>query len=357
MVFRLHHVPNAAINTSLYQEIYLALILKLLGSATTERSMDTSAWENVLRLLQVKRNFSPAAIHSIVVRTPSGISHTNKFASKTVELPAQEGERVTIVLAAPSNISREIGPLKLSAKPPELRSGEPMSLTNHTTGSVSELLRVSLREDASFLSNPSVLFTSLAVLASGDAVSGLIDPSLPRLISVVALASLAVGTTVSRVILPQLSKIPQRIADVINIKQQLLTQYDLLKSRIKDLRQAAEKEVWMLARMCQLENKIIAVGEPSYSARRARIKKVCESLEKSISARIELIDSYAKISSMVEIEVELDSDVLAAEAISNTQESIAEQIQQLMEIENLEEQWHIQAEANDEVERLLNGPP
>ncbi|CAK9181419.1 unnamed protein product [Ilex paraguariensis] len=37
-------------------------------------------------------------------------------------------------------------------------------------------------------------------------------------------------------------------------------------------------------------------------------------------------------------------------------ESIAEQIQQIMELENLEEarRWRIQAEANDEAERLLS---
>lgn len=36
------------------------------------------------------------------------------------------------------------------------------------------------------------------------------------------------------------------------------------------------------------------------------------------------------------------------------QESIAEQIEQIMELENLEERWRIQAEANDEVEKLLS---
>lgn len=91
-------------------------------------------------------------------------------------------------------------------------------------------------------------------------------------------------------------------------------------------------------------------------ARRSRVKQVRENLEKSLSARIELIESYAKISSMIEIEVEMDSNVLAAEAASSA-EGIAEQIQQIMEIENLEERWRIQAEANDEVERLLSSQP
>ncbi|GLU05982.1 hypothetical protein SLE2022_230530 [Rubroshorea leprosula] len=62
------------------------------------------------------------------------------------------------------------------------------------------------------------------------------------------------------------------------------------------------RHVLMLARMCQLENKIFAVGEPSYRARRSRLKRVREGSENSLRGRIELIDSYARISSMIEIE-------------------------------------------------------
>lgn len=193
-------------------------------------------------------------------------------------------------------------------------------------------------------------------LGTGNAASGMIDPSLPQFISVAAVSSLALGVTLNALVLPQLGRLPQRLVDVIAIRQQLLSQYDKLQSRIKGLREAADNEVWMLARMCQLENKIVAVGEPSYRARRSRVKRVREGLENSLRKRIELIDSYARISSMIEIEVEMDSDVLAAEAASNA-ENIAEQIQQIMELENLEERWKIQAEANDEVERLLSSEP
>lgn len=38
-------------------------------------------------------------------------------------------------------------------------------------------------------------------------------------------------------------QLPQRTVDTIAIKQQLLSQYDMLQSRIKDLKGAAEKEV------------------------------------------------------------------------------------------------------------------
>ncbi|KAI4370302.1 hypothetical protein MLD38_018666 [Melastoma candidum] len=86
------------------------------------------------------------------------------------------------------------------------------------------------------------------------------------------------------------------------------------------------------------------------------VKRVREGLENSLKGRIELIESYARISSMIEVEVEMDSNVLAAEAVGNA-DNVAQQIQQLMEIENLEERWKLQAEANDEAERLLSSQP
>lgn len=315
--------------------------------------MDVPAWKRGLRFLQINKQSIPAAVHSIVVQTPSGTARTHRFATETVDLPAQEGERVTIASAAPSTVYREIGPLKFSPKSPNFYPGEPICLTNHVDDRESKLLRAPAKDGGSFLTNPSVLFPLVAVLATGDAASGIIDPSLPQFISVAAVASLAVGATLNKLVFPQLNMLPQRSVETTAIKQQLLSQYDVLQSRIKGLKEAAEKEVWMLARMCQLENKIFAVGEPNYRARRNKVKRVREGLENSLKGRIELIESYAKISSMIEIEVEMDSDVLAAEAASNV-ESIAEQIQQIMDLENLEERWKLQAEANDEAERLLS---
>ncbi|KAL3742933.1 hypothetical protein ACJRO7_018267 [Eucalyptus globulus] len=328
----------------------------IISIESEEISMDVPAWKRGLRFLNLTKETIPAAVHSVVVQTPSGVARTHRFATKTATLPAQAGERVTMALAAPLNVYREVGPFKFSPKAPNFYPGEPMCLTNHKDGRESLLLRAPAKDRNSSLFNPSVLFPLLAVLATGDAASGLIDPSLPQLLSVGAVASLTVGATLNLLVFPQLSRLPQRSVDATAIKQQLLSQYAVLQSRIKDLKEAAEKEVWMLARICQLENKIYAVGEPSYRARKSRVKRVREGLENSLRGRIELIESYARISSMIEIEVELDSDVLAAEAASNV-ESVAEQIQQIMEIEKLEEKWRLQAEANDEAERLLSSQP
>ncbi|XP_031497600.1 uncharacterized protein LOC116262400 [Nymphaea colorata] len=349
-----HGTQVAACSKCRYQyELFSGDIVSISSEAI---STDIPAWEKGMRLLQILKSTIPAAVHSIVVCAPGGIARTQKFATKTAELPAQEGERVTVALSAPSYSSRGIGPFRLIPGIPGYNPGEPLSLFNHKTGVESQLLRAPEKSRVSSLVDPPVLFPLLALLATGDAASGIIDPALPKIIAVAAAGSFLLGTTVNMVVLPQLRKLPQRTVDAVAIKQQLFSQYDTLQARINELTQAAEKEVWMLARMCQLENKIIAVGETSYRARRSRVKKVRESLENSLRARIELIDSYARISSMIEIEVEMDSDVLAAEAANNA-ESIAEQIERIMELENLEQRWKEQAEANDELERLLNSQP
>ncbi|CAD6265649.1 unnamed protein product, partial [Miscanthus lutarioriparius] len=318
-----------------------------------EVSMDISALEKALRFINMWKDGLPAAVHSIVIRTPSGTARTHRFATQTVNLPAQEGERVTISLAAPSNVYRDMGPLKIAARSQGFKPGEPMCLTNHINGQVSKLLRAPSKNEGTFFLSPYLLVGALAFLASADAASTFIDPSLPRLVTATAIASAAVGTTLNEVVLPKIQKLPRKAVDIVAVRQKLLSQYDILQSRLKEQKQFAQKEVWMLARMCQLDNKIVAVGEPSYRARRGRVKRVRESLESTLIARIELMESYAKLCSMIEIEVEMDSGVIAAEAAS-TAERISEQIQQLMEIDSLEEQWRIQVEANDEAERLLS---
>ncbi|CAN0908835.1 hypothetical protein LINGRAHAP2_LOCUS25489 [Linum grandiflorum] len=349
-----HGVQIASCSKCRYQ--YELVSGDITSISSEEISMDLPVWERGLRFLQILKQRTPAAVHSIVVQTPSGAARTQRFATETVDLPAQEGERVTIATAAPSYVYRNVGPLKFTPKSSSFYPGEPLCLTNHGNGRETPLLRPPAKDGRLSLLNPSVLIPLAAVLATGDVASGMIDPSLPQLLSIAAFTSISAGAAINTLVLPQLNQLPQKSADAISIKQQLLSQYDVLQSRIKDLKESAEKEIWMLARMCQLENKIFAVGEPAYRARRTRVKQVREGLEDSLKGRIELIDSYARISSMIEIEVELDSDVLAAESATNV-ESIAEQIQQIMELEDLEERWRLQAEANDEAERLLSSQP
>lgn len=144
---------------------------------------------------------------STQVETPSGMARTHRFATETVDLPAQEGERVTIALAAPSNVYREMGPFKFSPKDSSFYAGEPMCLTNHVDGRESPLLRAPEKDKGTSLLNPSLIFPLVAVFATGDAASGMIDPNLPQLISVAAVSLIAVGATLNNLVLPQLSKV------------------------------------------------------------------------------------------------------------------------------------------------------
>ena len=135
------------------------------------------------------------------------MARIHRFATETVDLPALVGERVTIAVAAPENVYREVGPLKFSPKPPNFYPGEPIFLTNHRDGRESLLLRAPIKKEGSSLLNPSVLLPLLAVLATGDAASRIIDPSLPQFISVAVVSSFALGATLNALVFPQLGRV------------------------------------------------------------------------------------------------------------------------------------------------------
>jgi len=134
------------------------------------------------------------------------MARTHRFATETVDLPAQEGERVTVAVAAPSNVYRKVGPFKFSPRNPDFYPGEAMCITKHKDGRESLLLRAPRKENSSLL-KPSFLFPLIALLATGDAASGLIDPGLPQLLSVVAVSTLVVGSTLNTVVLPQFNQV------------------------------------------------------------------------------------------------------------------------------------------------------
>jgi hypothetical protein len=318
--------------------------------------MNISAFERGLRALQLLKRPIPAAVHSIVVCAPNGVARTLRCATESADIPAQEGERVTVASSAPANAGFGIGPLKVNARTPGWRPSEPMAITNHVTSRVGSLLRPPPKAGSGAAFDSSFIIPAAILLVSSDAATALIDPTLPRAIAIGAAVAIGLGGAANAFVLPRLNQLPERTADAIALQQQLLAQHELLQTRLQDLSQAAADDVRMLARMCQLQNKMEAVGEPAYSARIERVQKAREGLDERLVARLELIDSYAKIASMIEIEVEMDVDVLAAEG-ARTSESIADQIERLMDVEDLQMAWKIQAEANDELERLLQSSP
>ncbi|KAL2651246.1 hypothetical protein R1flu_019374 [Riccia fluitans] len=319
-------------------------------------SGDESVIEKGLKLLPFLKRRVPVAVHSILVRAPDGLARTHRFATDSADVPAQEGERVTIALACPANSGRGFGPIRFNSRTPGWQPSEPMAITNHVTGRVAELIRAPPKAGTGAIFDTNFILPLTVLLASTDAASGLVDPTLPRLITASATAAVVLGGAANRFVLPRLSQLPQRTVDAIALRQKLLAQYEQLQARLQELTQATADEVRMLARMCQLQNKMEAVGETSYSARIGRVRKARMGLDERLAARLELIDSYAKVASMIEIEVEMDIDVLAAEA-AKTDSTVADQIERLMEVESLQKEWRNQAEANDEVERLLRSAP
>jgi hypothetical protein len=91
---------------------------------------------------------------------------------------------------------------------------------------------------------------------------------------------------------------------------------------------------------------LAAPGGATYAARIGRVKAARRGVEERLASRLELLDGYARVMNMIEIEVEMEIDVAAAELAG-----IGEQIERLAELEAVAEEWRTQAEAQDEVGR------
>lgn len=75
--------------------------------------------------------------------------------------------------------------------------------------------------------------------------------------------------------------------------------------------QEASDDVRTLARLWQLQQKMQAVDgtAASYQARMGRVATAVAGIEQRLSKRLELLDGYARVMNMIEIEVEMDMQV------------------------------------------------
>lgn len=141
------------------------------------------------------------------VRAPDGLARTHRCATESADIPAQEGERVTVVSAAPADSGRGIGPFKSTSRTPGWRPSEPMAVTNHVTGRVSLLSRPPPKSGSGAAFDASFIISAALLLASGDAATGLIDPSLPRAIAIGAATAVAIGGATNAFVLPRLNQV------------------------------------------------------------------------------------------------------------------------------------------------------
>lgn len=80
------------------------------------------------------------AVHELVVQAPDGTSRTFRAGTATADVPAQVGERITVV-CAPNQGKNKQRRLLLTTSPPNTRPGQPMAVTNHRTGAALPLLQ------------------------------------------------------------------------------------------------------------------------------------------------------------------------------------------------------------------------
>ncbi len=288
------------------------------------------------------------AVHTAVIETPNGQQRSFRFSTATADLPARQGDRVTIVCAPQNVVNKQLYGL-VSAAPPETKPGEPLSLTNHTLDNSSTQLS---RPPKPGMPGgiPSWVIPTTAALVAADAASSLINPIFPYLVAGAVASTAATTIAAQKIALPRLKQLPERKLEIQATRQKLLGQHTSLEKRCSDLVKECEEDVRVLARLWQLQAKMGAVAGAAgtYDARMERVSEARIAIELRLAKRIEMVDAYAKVISMIEIEVEMETQVPMSEM-----QGIEVQIARLSEIEELQSEWKLQAEAQDEVERLL----
>ena len=290
---------------------------------------------------------SATAVHTAVVETPAGQQRTFRFGTATADVPVRQGDRVTMVCAPQSVTNKQMYGL-VSAAPPETKPGEPLAVTNHTLSVSTQLARPPQAGMPGGL--PNWVIPAVAALVAADAASSLVNPVLPYMVAGGVLSTAATTVAARKIALPRLKQLPLEKLEIQATRQKLLGQHTALQKRMTALVKECEEDVRVLARLWQLQAKMGAVGGGSntYDARLTRVSEARVGIEGRLRKRVEMVDAYSQVISMIEIEVEIETQVPAAEV-----ESIEVQIVRLGEIEELQAEWTLQAEAQDEVERLL----
>jgi len=279
--------------------------------------------------------------HTFTIESPTeGISQVYKCGTEGAEVPAKVGDRVTMISASASK-SRNI-----KAIPPGWKSGEPKALYNHRLGRATELFLAAKADSGISLQ---WLVLGAALFAGGDASTGLINPDFPALIVAGTVGLGAVSAVATQFVLPQLAKLPSGELAAVEYRQQFLGQYGVMKEKLDDVLASACEDIQLLSRLWTLHHKIEAVGG-TYEARLRKITTSAELLEQKIAAKIRLVEGYSKVRNLIEIEVELESNSIEdAEAIAG----ISQEMDSLREMEELKEEWSMQVEAKDEIEKIL----
>eukprot|EP00892_Ulva_mutabilis_P001097 jgi/Ulvmu1/10989/UM007_0169.1 len=283
------------------------------------------------------------AVHEVVVRAPDGISRTFRFGTTTADVPAQEGERVSVIACPEASQSLRKQGL-LTSRPPGTKPGEPLEVVNHELGTRTLLVRPTSKAAAAL---PPWLPYAAGAFLLADFGSGFVDANLPTLIAGGAAAAGASFVGGNQFLIPRLKQLPEKSVAVEEVQQGLLQQYATLTDKARKLSIATKDGIRSLARLWQLQVKMQSVGG-SYDARLGRVISARGLLEGQVQQQLVLLEGYSRIASMIEIEVEMNTSVPQSEI-----DDIESQIRDLAEVEEMQQEWELQAEAQDELETLL----
>lgn len=93
------------------------------------------------------------------------------------------------------------------------------------------------------------------------------------------------------------------------VQQGLLRQHSELMVKSRALNSSIADDVRSTARLWQLQAKMESVGS-SYDARLARVVAARGTLQEQLRKRLSLLEGYSRVASMIEIEVEMNTEVL-----------------------------------------------
>eukprot|EP00899_Mesostigma_viride_P023798 jgi/Mesvir1/4602/Mv15827-RA.2 len=289
---------------------------KVVSSTSEAINVDETLLQKLVKFITKKTGVK--AVHNVKIQTPDGQARTFRFGTASSSVPALESERIT--LAASASDAAKGAQFGRAARLPGTSPSEPLVATNHSSGAVTRLMPPPPTPGSSggfpsaVLQRAVVIVPLAAAVLGTDALNAFIDPTIPRAVAAGTLVLVAAGVVGNTVVLPQMNKLLPGTVGRYVIRQALLEKHDQLEARLKDLTDAIAEEIRMVARLFQLQTKMEAVGQQGvYSARIERVKAARAGLEQRMVAKLDLVDKYATIANMIEIEVEMDSDLATAE--------------------------------------------
>ncbi|KAL6767618.1 hypothetical protein ACKKBF_B35960 [Auxenochlorella protothecoides x Auxenochlorella symbiontica] len=289
-----------------------------------------------------------ASVHRLVLEDAAGRRRALRFGTTDDALPAKAGDVVSVACCPERAVLSKDRLFK--AMPPNAKPGQPMLLSNQTSGKSTPLVPAPPTADGSILrsSVPGWVLPAFMGLAAFDTAAAALNPGAALAATGAAAALGAAGLATQRLLLPRLRKLPSSGLAAQEVRQGLLAQHLELERRIAAILESAADTVQSCARLHHLRSKMAGL-EGTYTTRLERVKASLQWLESRLEKQTELLRAAVRVLAMVEVEVELQE----GSELEARSSGIEEELTRLDEIDRLQQGWWERSAAEDEVEKLL----